>query len=339
MERDWFVFPIGVEKIEFYRPTPSVGTLTPLRGEITQSNVRFLTSNVEVQDGGGGVWFRVQGWKKWIFHWEKKMVNFRRQPTQYCASEKVVLGEVQENCSVHFVRKSDFVDLDVHIIARNYLSQKEMEQFQTLQNQSVGYESWLREIIAVKDAAREWVAVTMGSSELLHPASFEVTKKDSSYYVEGLLVNEIPLPAIEVVSTESEAMACVSRESSSLVVHKVDSTSHDNPLLILTRHEQSLLEHVPHEEKTNYAQRILCAKKALTKNQLSLGLRSSQTFEITHIGSRGEMECCSESDEVTYRINTHHQGDFVIAALRGAGYQSERENLQQPITETVNGTL
>ena len=49
-----FVFPIGLGRLELYSPTPPVGTLAPVRIEITDNQGKMLQANVEISRRPGG---------------------------------------------------------------------------------------------------------------------------------------------------------------------------------------------------------------------------------------------------------------------------------------------
>lgn len=336
MERDWYVFPIGVDKIEFYQPTPPVGTLAPLRGEITQSNVRFFSSNIEVQDGSGSVWFRVRGWKKWIFRWEKKLVHFRRQPTHFCASEKLPLKEKDEIGRVRHLAKKGFVDLDLSIIARNYLSQKEMGHFEAIMPQPRVAERWLMERIVAKDAAREWLSISMGTATMRHPASFEMNQQDGVFLAVGFPEE---VPPIRVESTENDALAILSQKSFPIAVHTVEPESSGSIEIPLTKNERALLDAYPKEEREILALRMCCAKEVLCTRRTEFEPISRVFPEMTRVKSTGEVEFYFDFDQAQYRTNTILKGDFILAYLMNASAPAEMSGIPQNHPQTMNGTI
>lgn len=336
MERDWYVFPIGVDKIELYQPTPPVGTLAPLRGEITQSNVRFLLSNIEVQDGSGSVWLRVKGWKKWIFRWEKKLVHFRRQPTHFCGSEKLILHETAETGLIRHLAKKDFVDLDVSIIARNYLSQKEMFQFNTLMSQPRDAERWLLEIIVAKDTVREWLSTIMGMTNMQHPASFEMTKVDGAFHATGFPQEA---PPILVNSTENEALAILCQKFPHIAVHAIEPSSPGSNKITLSENERALLDAFPQEESEIWALRMCRAKEVIGRQQADLAPDSIEFFEITRVNSTGEVELGCDVDRTPRQVATFLKGDFIVAYLMNDSACHEGNSIPHIHPQTVNGTI
>lgn len=57
------VWPVGIDKLELYRSAPAGGTQLPIRMEITDGTRTCLRADFEIQDGAGGVWMRIRGWR------------------------------------------------------------------------------------------------------------------------------------------------------------------------------------------------------------------------------------------------------------------------------------
>ena len=92
------ILPSGLERIEFYRPTPPPGTRVICRTHVTEvdTNKRIVRSNTEVIDQDGLVWLRIVGFKDWLYRYPEQTRNFRRKPQDYCISEEQPLASLPE---------------------------------------------------------------------------------------------------------------------------------------------------------------------------------------------------------------------------------------------------
>src|SRR4029079_5013177 len=90
------ILPSGLERIEFYRPTPPPGTRVICRTHVTEVDTkkRIVRSNTEVIDQNGLVWLRIVGFKDWLYRYPAQTRNFRRKPQEYCISEGQSLAAI-----------------------------------------------------------------------------------------------------------------------------------------------------------------------------------------------------------------------------------------------------
>ncbi len=206
MEEGKYVFPIGIDKLELYRTTPSVGTRVPVYINITQSRAKLLSADVELQDGAGNVWMRIQGWRDWAFRWPKKVFDFRRQPTQYCPSHDVARSDLPPGAVARRIDKVDLRDVEADVMARYYLHSQEMTVFHNLAGVPERQYQWLLGRIAAKDAARTWLAQA-GEAEMPHPAAFQLTHTENGHLVVETALGVAARPIVSIVHAEDRAGA------------------------------------------------------------------------------------------------------------------------------------
>ena len=153
-----FVFPIGLGRLELYSPTPPVGTLAPVRIEITDNQGKMLQANVEIQDGHGGVWMRIAGWRSWKFKWPERIVNFRRLPQRFLLSGVAPGVNLVPDSVFMTLSDGDLQGFDPTLLARYCLNEDEMQRYRELKRFPQRQRQWLLGRVVVKDAIRVWVS-------------------------------------------------------------------------------------------------------------------------------------------------------------------------------------
>ena len=165
-----FVFPIGLGRLELYSPTPPVGTLAPVRIEITNNQGKMLQANVEIQDGRGGVWMRIVDWRSWKFKWPERIINFRRLPQHFLLSRASVGVNLVPDSVFMTISDGDLQGFDPMLLARYFLDEDEMLRYKELERFPKRQREWLLGRVVVKDAIRAWHSQKIQSVEFLHPA-------------------------------------------------------------------------------------------------------------------------------------------------------------------------
>ncbi len=160
LNRD-LVMPQGVEKVEFYCPPPAAGTRIPIRLKVVEldAEAHRLRTNLELEDGNGGVWARVLGWTVHVWEWSDRYLLFNRLPHRHPWAEELDLPGAPEG-SVCTALTTD--DLKGGILsgereARLFLHEAELAEFRTLTDPGRRRE-FLASRVAAKDAIRLWWA-------------------------------------------------------------------------------------------------------------------------------------------------------------------------------------
>lgn len=172
-----YIFPIHIERIEVYGPTPSGGSRLPVWIRVTDSAANTMAADMEIQDGEGGVWMRIKGWRDWVFRWPPHYYGIRRRPKKYLiASHLPVPGLQGVAFTLDGIGKLPRADVD--FLARAYLGLEEYQKYLALSKNEKRQIEWLTARMAAKDAVRAWLA-RRGASEYLHPAAFSIENEES----------------------------------------------------------------------------------------------------------------------------------------------------------------
>jgi malonyl CoA-acyl carrier protein transacylase len=220
------VFPIGIKKLEIYRPAPAVGTLVPILLEIKRHNSKLLTADVEIQDGEGRVWMRICGWEDWVFNWPKGIYDFRRKPERYVVSHGMKTRDMPENVILQYLLKSDLKDMWLDVAARFFLGTTEMKALYRMDSTQEQWQ-WLMGRIVLKDALRLWIADQSG--RMPHPALLLIEDgKDGRPVVKQPDV--LPgRPVFNVLCSNGGAVAVVSRDGADVNLERILSNIKDTP--------------------------------------------------------------------------------------------------------------
>jgi phosphopantetheinyl transferase/malonyl CoA-acyl carrier protein transacylase len=312
MEQGVYVFPITIRKLEFYRSTPAVGTQVPVYLDITQYNSRFLHANAEIQDGAGNVWMRIQEWGDWVFHWPKKVYDFRRQPMQYCPSHPLTLPGVAEGAVARRITKSDLRDMEPHAMARFYLHMDEMPQFHQLAAVPARQQQWLLGRIAAKDAVRRWLAHTHGI-EMPHPAAFMMANDAKGQPMVQYVAGPDRLPQLSIAHSDDRAVAIAHAEPTGIDIERLAERQARWLETITTAGERDLLARLPSDELQAWSTRLWCAKEAAGK-LLGTGIDGApQRFEALDLRPDGTITILHHASGRSMVVHTLREDDFIIA--------------------------
>ncbi len=316
IDKGVYVFPVAIERIELYCPTPAVGTRVPVHIEITQYGSKLLYANVEIQDGADHVWMRIQGWGDWVFHWSEKVFHFRRQPTRYCLSDDFALDGFSENAIAQSVAKNALRDMDLEVMARFYLHVDEMPTFWQLAKVPARQLQWLLGRIAAKDAVRQWLARETGA-EMLHPAAFIIENDEKGQPVVKNISGHSVLPKLSIAHSEDRAVALVDRETVGIDIERIADRDTSFLETIATHQERELLADFPGSEHNGWITRLWCAKEAAGK-LIGTGVDvAPQGFEATDIDTSGAITILHHRGDRSMLVYTKQVSGFII------GYTSE----------------
>jgi phosphopantetheinyl transferase len=321
MEQGVYVFPISIRRLEIYRPTPAAGTRVPVSLNISQFSHRFLSADIELQDGEGGVWMRIQGWQDWVFHWTQNLFDFRRDPTRHCLSNPLQLPGMSGNAIATQVDSGEFRDMESEVLARFYLHAEELRQFNGLAGIPLRQKQWLLGRIAAKDAVRRWLRGD-GNEPMIHPAAFIIAQDELRRpFVSGL---STPVPHISIAHSGERAVAIAHANNVGIDLEPVEPRASGLLASILTTVEAGRLEAVPNAERDEMATRIWCAKETAGK-AWGTGINSPKSYETNPL-SRGRDFLVIHQDSGSRLVVTTHRDDgYIIAyALTGSNDDSSQ---------------
>jgi phosphopantetheine--protein transferase-like protein len=328
LEHERFAFPIGLSKLEIYAPTPPVGTRTPVRVEVLDSEGKVLRANIEIQDGRGGVWMRIADWRSWKFKWHKRIVKFRRFPRRYMLSEEGPSFEREPDCVFLNLSASELTGFDPSSLARYYLNDPEMSRFKELSRYPARQRQWLLGRIVAKDAVRSWLTRRQSQSALAHPASIALSIEES----EAPFVSESPgsmPPKFSIAHCDDRAIAAAQSEDVGVDIERITRREPEILDAFISESERKLLQSFPAEEQDAWHTKLWCSKEAVVKLMgVSLG-GALKALEATEVAPKGEVEISYRPNGSKYQVKTVRDGDYVIAyASRRNAMTSEMKRQQ-----------
>jgi len=323
MERERYVFPIGIGKLELYRPTPAPGTRCPVRVEITRDEGKTLYADVEIQDGSGAVWMRIKDWADWKFRWEKRLLNFRRLPTRYLLSRALDLPALPASASCRMITADDVAGFDNGLLARFCLHMDEMRLFSDKRPYPPRQQHWLFGRIAAKDAVREWLARQAGTEDMLHPAALVIGNDERGRPKVEAGPDAERLPQLSIAHVEDRAIAIACPDSVGVDIEPIRPHQPDFVETMADESERSLLDGF-HGDSDEWITRLWCAKEAAAKF-LGLGMNGSpKTYRAQAIGEDGLIHIVHRDSGRAIVVRTLRQAEFVIA-YAGADTAETRE--------------
>lgn len=310
---DQFILPTGVEKIEFYRPTPEVGVVCPVRMEVVEFNhdAKMIKCHLEIEDGAGGVWVRVSGWTEWVMKWSKKYADVTRLPDRFLLGDEIQLPDAPSDACCVLVRKEDFRGIDADWAGRIFLHDTELPEYWSLTPSKRKRQS-LASRSAAKDAARLWWA-RQHESSLPHPSDF-VLRHDSLGRPFFEPQGHPSLPAVSVAHSEGAAIAVASKASMGIDLEPVERATDAILVDFATVAEQSLVAGLVHDSSDpTWPTRLWCAKEAAAK-ALGTGLQGKpKEFEAFDVDSEGRLLLRHEPSGQRWIVRTARLADWVIA--------------------------
>jgi phosphopantetheinyl transferase len=312
MERERYVFPIGIGKLELYRPTPPPGTRCPVRIEITRDEGKTLAADVEIQDGAGAVWMRIKDWVDWKFRWEKRLLNFRRLPTRYLLSQVLDLPALSPSASCRVITAGDVAGFDSGLLARFCLHMDEMEAFSDKRPHSQRQQHWLLGRIAAKDAVREWLARQAGTDDMVHPAALIIDNDEQGQPRVVAGFESERLPRLSISHSEDRAVAIAHADAVGVDIESIRPREPDFVETMASESERSILGGL-HGDSDEWLTRLWCAKEAAAKF-LGFGMNGSpKIYEAHAIGEDGLIHIVHRDSGRTIVVRTLRQAGFVIA--------------------------
>ena len=335
IDKGVYLFPIGLKKLEIYCPTPPVGTKVPVYLEITKFSSHFIYANVEVQDGSGGVWMRIQQWGDWLFHWPENLFRFRCKPKKHCVSHALNLPALPEGAVSRWVTKKDLRDSDSHImlltIASFYLHMDEMARFFELGQFPKRQFQWLLGRIAAKDAVRVWLAAGSNTETMLHPASFSIVNDQHGQPVVVGIPDKNKTPRLSISHTKDHAIAMVHSDPVGVDIEPIRPMEVGFLDTITSPRERKRLAQYLSSDSNTWTTRLWCAKEAAGKS-LGTGLSGQPLkFEAMEVDAKGDIIIQDHLTGSRIFLRTHEQedGDRLAIAYTTARLENPEEFQEQ----------
>ncbi len=313
------IFPVAVDRVEFYRPAPPPGTRVPVRVELLEydHDRRILSAMMEVQDGQGRVWFRVHGWQDVIFRYSREMFLVHRQPARHTLAREQELAGLPKEGIAAVLPDHILKDVQTDNLARFYLMPGEMESFRTLGRERRRQREWLMGRVAAKDAARLWMARKAGGP-MLHPLQLEVREDERGRPVLDAPAGHEAVPAISIAHTGGIAAAVA---AAGPVGIDVESAEAGSGLALEDFATAAEIEQVARLQDAPGAAawrtRLWCGKEAAAK-AIGSGLGGRpKSFEAIRIEPDGRLVIRHGDSSRSIRVQTSQSNGtlFAIASL------------------------
>lgn len=311
-------FPIGIGALEFYGPTPAPGTRAPIRVQFKSNNMKMSSADVEIENGAGQLWLRIRDWKSWLFHWDQRLIDFRRRPGAYLLSDMVALPAPLREALCLRINANRVAGFDRDLLARHYLHPDEMAAyFAHAPNPSRQLE-WLLGRIVAKDAVRSF-ALQHGiagaqPNDMVHPASFAIA--NNALGKPG--VSNWPgatafAPALSIAHCADQAVALVHPEQAGIDIERISERDAGFVAAFTTPAERSLLESCPQADRQQWLTRLWCAKEVLGK-LMGTGVRPGpMAFEAQALQPYGTLSMLHRPSGTAATVCTVSTLPFIIA--------------------------
>jgi len=318
MARGRCVLPVGVEKIEFYRPPPPAGTEAPVRLEITSFDPASPTvyADIEVQDGEGFAWMRIRGWTDFFVPCSTRILDVQRLPARHCIAEPLALPELPPECLAVTITEAELREGDVNGIAILYLTAEELAGVKNMVERR--RTEFVLGRIAMKDAVRRWLARQNGG-EMPHPASIATgaTAEGKPFFrpIPGVAA----MPEVSVTHSDGRAAAVVSPFAVGIDLEPVSRPTARILGDFALPEEIVILDQLaaPEQPEGAWPTRLWCAKEAAGK-ALGTGLAGRpRDFQLVHAEKDGRMRIRHRPNGRELNVVTTCREGMIVACCPG----------------------
>ena len=279
-----YIFPLYIEKIEIYEPTPPVGSVLPVWVKVTDMKFHTVSADMEIQDEEGNVWMRVKCWQDWIFRWPPHYYGIRRRPKKYLLSSPLPIAVADENVAIFALEDIEKLPgADIEFLARAYLTMEEYARYRQFAGKPRAIE-WLMGRLVAKDAVRAFHA-RHGADEYLHPASFALEADDSGKpYVAGIEGETIQ---VSLAHKDRYAIAVASTFPVGIDLEKMEPRQKGFAQMILNEEEKPFLQDLSEKLGEDVALTLLFSAKEAASKAIGTGLRPSpKAFQIVRLADQ-----------------------------------------------------
>ncbi|MGE0536997.1 MAG: beta-ketoacyl synthase N-terminal-like domain-containing protein [Pirellulales bacterium] len=313
------ILPTGADKVEFYCPTPPVGTVAPIRIEITEidPDTKKLRANIEIEDGQGSVWVRVSGWSEFVWKWTQKYSDSTRLPSHYLTADVLPVPGLPAGSVCTLTTKQDFKDVDPDWAARIFLSSQEMPAYWALDNRKLRQQLVFSRV-AVKDAVRQWWHQTHGT---LYPFPADFTVGHDAAGRPMLEPADDPAwPYISLAHTDTTFVALASAVPVGIDLEPADGRAAEIITHFATESGAAILESLSAVQPDEFwPTRLWCAKEAVGK-LLGTGLAGRpKDFAAIDADVEGCFLIQYRPTGDRYVVSTLRVGDHILAVTAQPG--------------------
>jgi acyl transferase domain-containing protein len=318
-----FLMPAKIGRLEFFGPTPPPGTRVPVQAEIRSMNYaqRTVTSDCEVGDGQGGVWYRMEGVSEWMYDYSPALLEIQRHPERRHVATPLAIGGVSPTTVAVVLPRNELRHATTDWLGRLFLHQHEWEYLEQLSPPSYRWQ-WLMERIAVKDAARLHLASRM-DAEMAHPAWLQVTADPTGRACLVPLEGWPPMPAVSFAYADGCALAMAAE--SACGIDAEPCTRDVEPTTFATPEEIDLLAGAEAAVPDQFwPARLYAAKRAAAKALAGQWSGQTDEFQAIDVEPQGQILLSHRASATTHTVATLRHESLVIAyaSLDCSGPQS-----------------
>lgn len=258
---DCLAMPIGVEQINFYGGEPAVGSEFDCEIDIRGIDALSCVTDQQLLSDTGEVVIEIRGWQTRRYQMDRAFWIYSKQ------LEKYIVSDPLDRDAVLFEDRYDTAILRDYI-ARRYLNQIEMAQYETLAPRR--RRSWLNGRVAAKDAVRAYSWQRGGVFDF-YPKEIHVENAANgqpllSPHITQTLAEPLHL---SIAHKDTYAVAVVSATPVGIDIEAIAERGRDFIDIAFTVDEQALL---PTENSAEWIARFWAAKEAVAK-MLGTGLQ------------------------------------------------------------------
>ncbi len=303
-------FPVGMGRLTLCGPTPPPGTRVPARAVIRGRQLKMLIADLELGDGRGGTWLRIDGWRAWQFAWDPQMMAFQRDPVVQLLSDAQAVPLPPDAAPVQCRRigATRVAHFDPVLLARHYLQPAEMAQFQAVA--APRRISWLLGRVAAKDAARAWHVARGGMP--LHPGDFAIDNEAGGQPRVEHWPDEAA-PCISIAHCGSEAVALAGDGPVGVDIEAIAQRDEACVQAFTTDGERELLGRRTGAVRDTWLTRLWCAKEAMGKRMGSGVVPGPQHFVAQALCADGSLRMWHAHSGTGSVVTTLHAGGHIVA--------------------------
>jgi phosphopantetheinyl transferase len=312
MQRDRYAFPVGLGKLELYRPTPPAGTRAPVRVELTKTEGKTIHADVEVEDGAGGVWMRIADLRCWKFQWERRLVDYRRAPAQFLLGRPAPIGGAASGPLCLLLAERDLGAFEPNMLARDCLAVAESAIFESHARVAKRQRQWLLGRALAKDCVR--LLESRGGAPMTHPAAIVI---ESDAAGRPFVSERDGAPHISISHCEDRAIAAAHSGRVGVDIERIVERDEAFLKAFASEREREFLHSFPPEPRSEWTTRLWCAKEAVGK-LLGSGIGGRLKSLTLEAREGGRIRMRDAETERVFDVETEKHEAFIIACATEA---------------------